>query len=134
MPLEQIKNQTILFKNSSKIYKISKSLTIVGYYFGIPIILIITIFIAIIIVLLIRRKLKNVSEKMIRIKLQKEINKIMNLDIFESSTPTIDLHKFDFHSINNDSSISDLNISTGSVFSENNNQNGIFTSHDTTNI
>ena len=58
-------------------------------------------------------------EKMRRIKLQNEINKIMMLDIFDNNrSPTIDSQSNDFHSINSDSSFSDITSSSRNVLSE----------------
>ena len=70
-------------------------------------------------VLLIRRRILKFLEKMRRIKLQNEINKIMMIDIFETRSPSLDTSgNNEFHSINNDSSLSDINNSSGNVLSE----------------
>ena len=72
-------------------------------------------------VLLIRRQILKFLEKMRRIKLQNEINKIMMIDIFETRSPSLDTsgnNEFQFHSINNDSSLSDISNSSGNVLSE----------------
>ena len=79
-----------------------------GYYLlMLLIIFFILIFLAIL-VLLIRRKIQQMLNKMKRIQLQNEINKIMMLDIFETRSPTIDSNSTDFNSVSNDSTLSDI--------------------------
>ena len=79
-----------------------------GYYLlMILMIFFIIIFLAIL-VLLIRRKIQQMLNKMKRIQLQNEINKIMMLDIFETRSPTIDSNSTDFNSVSNDSTLSDI--------------------------
>ena len=56
-------------------------------------------------------------EKMRRLKLQQEINKIMNIDIFETRSPSLDTNISGFHSINNDSTLGDI-TSSNNVLSE----------------
>ena len=98
---------------------ISRHFQKIGYYFLI-FIFIFFIFITVgIVILLIRRQILKFMEKMRRIRLQNEINKIMMIDIFETRSPSIDSGSSDFHSINNDSIISDIsNSSSRSVLSE----------------
>ena len=99
--------------------KISRHFQKIGYYFLI-FIFIFFIFITVgIVILLIRRQILKFMEKMRRIRLQNEINKIMMIDIFETRSPSIDSGSSDFHSINNDSILSDIsNSSSRSVLSE----------------
>ena len=98
---------------------ISRHFQKIGYYFLI-FIFIFFIFITVgIVILLIRRQILKFMEKMRRIRLQNEINKIMMIDIFETRSPSIDSGTSDFHSINNDSILSDIsNSSSRSVLSE----------------
>ena len=88
-----------------------------GYYLlMILLIFLILIFVAIL-VLLIRRKIQQKLNKMKRIQLQNEINKIMMLDIFETRSPSIDSNSTDFNSVSNDSTLSDIS-SQRNVLSE----------------
>ena len=98
---------------------ISRHFQKIGYYF-LMFIFILFIFITVgIVILLIRRQILKFMEKMRRIRLQNEINKIMMIDIFETRSPSIDSGTSDFHSINNDSIISDIsNSSSRNVLSE----------------
>ena len=85
------------------------------FYFLLIFLLIFFLFIFIaIIVLLIRRQIHKFLEKLRRIKLQNEINKIMMIDIFETKSPNLESPKNDFHSIHNDSSLSDISSTSGS--------------------
>ncbi len=102
-------------------------------YFFLIFLLIFFLFIFIaIIVLLIRRQIHKFFEKMRRIKLQNEINKIMMIDIFETRSPPLETQNNEFHSINNDSSLSDISNSSGSsnVLSEINVHNDVNNSKD----
>ena len=65
---------------------------------------------SVLLVILIRRRVRKISEKNRRIKLQNEINKIMMIDIFENRSPSLDSHSTEFHSINNDSTLNDISI------------------------
>ena len=96
----------------------SKPLEKLAYYFLILFLFFFLFMFIIIIILLIRREILKFLEKLRRIKLQNEINKIMMIDIFEARSPNIDSRNNDFHSINNDSSLSDINTSSGNVLSE----------------
>ena len=88
-----------------------------GYFF-IILLFIFFIFISItIVILLIRKQIVKFGEKMRRVRLQNEINKIMMIDIYETRTPSLDSGNHEFHSINNDSSLNDINNSSNSVFS-----------------
>ena len=91
----------------------------ISYYFFLVILTLFILFFLLIIILLIRRQILKFLEKLRRIKLQNEINKIMMIDIFETRSPTIDSGNNEFHSINNDSSLSDISNSSGNnVLSE----------------
>ena len=111
-------NDTAEFYNFKQINSTIKPTNIkpfqkIAYYFLIfLLIFFIFIFLAIL-VLLIRRQVLKFLEKMRRIKLQNEINKIMMIDIFETRSPTLESHNNEFHSINNDSSLSDISSSSG---------------------
>ena len=115
----KLKNNTINSYNFNQINNLEKrpSITIfqkIAYYFLIfVLIFFLFIFIAII-VLLIRRQIHKVLEKIRRIKLQNEINKIMMIDIFETKSPNLESTHNDFNSINNDSTLSDISNSSGS--------------------
>ena len=82
-----------------------------AYYFLILLILIFIIFFIMILVLLIRKRIRQMFEKMRRLKLQQEINKIMNIDIFETRSPSLDTNISGFHSISNDSSLGEITSS-----------------------
>ena len=102
-----------LLNNSSKSIG-QKPFQKLVYFLGIfVLIFFLFIFIAII-VLLIRRQIHKFLEKLRRIKLQNEINKIMMIDIFETKSPNLESSKNDFHSIHNDSSLSDISSTSGS--------------------
>ena len=97
----------------------SKPLEKLAYYFLILFLFFFLFMFIIIIILLIRREILKFLEKLRRIKLQNEINKIMMIDIFETRSSTIDSGNNEFHSINNDSSLSDISNSSGNnVLSE----------------
>ena len=109
--------------NNSKIRNSEISATFIlkkiSYYFFIFLLILFILFFLLIIILLIRRQILKFLEKLRRIKLQNEINKIMMIDIFETRSPTIDSGNNEFHSINNDSSLSDISNSSGNnVLSE----------------
>ena len=98
---------------------ISRHFQKIGHYFLIFIFIFFIFIIVGIAILLIRRQILKFMEKMRRIRLQNEINKIMMIDIFETHSPSIDSGTSDFHSINNDSIISDIsNSSSRNVLSE----------------
>ena len=88
-----------------------------GYYLLMLLIIFFIIIFVAILVLLIRRKIQQMLNKMKRIQLQNEINKIMMLDIFETRSPSIDSNSTDFNSVNNDSTLSDIS-SQRNVLSE----------------
>ena len=75
-----------------------------------------------ILVLLIRKRIRKMYEKMRRLKLQQEINKIMMIDIFETRSPSLDNNISGFHSIGNDSTLGDI-TSSNNVLSEINAKN-----------
>ena len=93
-------------------HKKSNPLQKLAYYFLILLIFIFITFFIFIIVLLIRKQIRRMFEKMRRFKLQQEINKIMNLDIFETRRPSIDTNISGFHSISNDSSLGEITNSS----------------------
>ena len=100
-------------KNHKKLNLIQK----LALYFLILLMLLFIFFFATIIVLLIRKRIRKMFEKMRRLKLQQEINKIMNIDIFETRSPSLDTNISGFHSINNDSTLGDI-TSSNNVLSE----------------
>ena len=100
-------------KNHKKMNLIQK----LALYFLILLMLPFIFFFATIIVLLIRKRIRKMFEKMRRLKLQQEINKIMNIDIFETRSPSLDTNINGFHSINNDSTLGDI-TSSNNVLSE----------------
>ena len=108
-----------MLNNTIKYTRHSKPFQKQAYYF---LMFLLTFFIIIfvgILILLVRRQVLKFFEKMRRIKLQNEINKIMMIDIFETRSPTIDSQNNEFHSISNDSSLSDItSTSSTSVLSE----------------
>ena len=102
-----------------------KPLQKLAYYFLILLLLIFIGFFIMILVLLIRKKIRKMLEKMRRIKLQQEINKIMMLDISESPN-SIDSNNLGFYSISNDSSVGDITSTNSSnILSEINVHNEI---------
>ena len=104
----------------------------ISYYFFFFLLILFIMFFLLIIILLIRRQILKFLEKLRRIKLQNEINKIMMIDIFETQTPTMDSGNNEFHSINNDSSLSDISNSSGNnVLSEINAHNNSDTTRKT---
>ena len=124
------------FLNNSKIRnsKISPTFILkkISYYFFLFLLILFILFFLLIIILLIRRQILKFLEKLRRIKLQNEINKIMMIDIFETRSPTIDSGNNEFHSINNDSSLSDISNSSGNnVLSEINAHNNSDTTRKT---
>ena len=109
--------------NNSKIRHPDISATFIlkkiSYYFFMVLLTLFILFFLLIVVLLIRRQIHKFLEKLRRIKLQNEINKIMMIDIFETRSSTIDSGNNEFHSINNDSYLSDISNSSGNnVLSE----------------
>ena len=93
-----------------------------SYYFLILLFVILIFFFIVIIILLIRKQIRRMFEKMRRIKLQQEINKIMNLDIFETRSPSLDTNISGFNSISNDSSLGEITNSSN-ILSEINAKN-----------
>ena len=130
------KNET-LFKNISSIQNTTlsvlnitlkknhklKPLQKIAYYFLILLILIFISFFIIILVLIIRKQIRRMFEKMRRLKLQQEINKIMMIDIFENRSPSLDTNSSGFHSISNDSTLGEI-TSSNNILSEINAKNG----------
>ncbi len=93
-----------------------------AYYFLILLMLVFIFFFIAILVLLIRKRIRKMYEKMRRLKLQQEINKIMMIDIFETRSPSLDTNISGFHSIGNDSTLGDI-TSSNNVLSEINAKN-----------
>ena len=91
----------------------SKPLEKLAYYFLILFLFFFLFMFIIIIILLIRREILKFLEKLRRIKLQNEINKIMMIDIFDTGNHSSDSHNNEFHSISNDSTLSDISNSSG---------------------
>ncbi len=106
----------------------------IGYYLLIFLLIFFILILIAILALLIRRQILKFLEKMRRIKLQNEINKIMMIDIFETRSPSLDSGNSDFHSINNDSTLSDISNSSGNVLSEINIHNDVHNSKDSNDI
>ena len=134
--MNNIRNKT-LFQNItnpilSTTLKNTKKLNLVqklALYFLILLMMVFIFFFAAIIVLLIRKRIRKMFEKMRRLKLQQEINKIMNLDIFETRSPSLDTNISGFHSINNDSTLGDI-TSSNNILSEINIKNNETRSND----
>ena len=112
-------------KNTKKLNHVQK----LALYFLILLMTVFIFFFAAIIVLLIRKRIRKMFEKMRRLKLQQEINKIMNLDIFETRSPSLDTNISGFHSINNDSTLGDI-TSSNNILSEINIKNNETRSND----
>ena len=112
-------------KNTKKLNLVQK----LAFYFLILLMMVFIFFFAAIIVLLIRKRIRKMFEKMRRLKLQQEINKIMNLDIFETRSPSLDTNISGFHSINNDSTLGDI-TSSNNILSEINVKNNETRSND----
>ena len=89
----------------------------IGYFFIILLFIFFIFILIAIVILLIRKQILKFGEKMRRVRLQNEINKIMMIDIYETRSPSLDSGNNKFHSINNDSSLNDINNSSNSVFS-----------------
>ncbi len=106
----------------------------IGYYFIIFLFIFFIFILISLFILLIRRQILKFLEKMRRIKLQNEINKIMMIDIFETRSPNIDSGNNEFRSINNDSTLSDISNSSSNVLSEINIHNDINNSKDSNDI
>ena len=119
---KSLNNTTIKRPEHSKPYFLLQK---IGYYILIFILIFFIFIILAIVILLIRRQILKFLEKMRRIRLQNEINKIMMIDIFETRSPSIDSNNKDFHSISNDSSLSDISSSSRNVLSEINIQNDV---------
>ena len=100
-----------------------------SYYFLILLFTIFIFFFIAIIILLIRKQIRKMYEKMRRLKLQQEINKIMNLDIFETRSRSLDTNISGFHSISNDSSLGEITNSSN-ILSEINAKNSERSSKD----
>ena len=134
--MNNIRNRT-LFQNItnpilSTTLKNTKKLNLVqklALYFLILLMMVFIFFFAAIVVLLIRKRIRKMFEKMRRLKLQQEINKIMNLDIFETRSPSLDTNISGFHSINNDSTLGDI-TSSNNILSEINIKNNETRSND----
>ena len=112
-------------KNTKKLNLVQK----LALYFLILLMMVFIFFFAAIVVLLIRKRIRKMFEKMRRLKLQQEINKIMNLDIFETRSPSLDTNISGFHSINNDSTLGDI-TSSNNILSEINIKNNETRSND----
>ena len=112
-------------KNTKKLNLVQK----LALYFLILLMMVFIFFFAAIVVLLIRKRIRKMFEKMRRLKLQQEINKIMNLDIFETRSPSLDTNISGFHSINNDSTLGDI-TSSNNILSEINVKNNETRSND----
>ena len=112
-------------KNTKKLNLVQK----LAFYFLILLMMVFIFFFAAIIVFLIRKRIRKMFEKMRRLKLQQEINKIMNLDIFETRSPSLDTNISGFHSINNDSTLGDI-TSSNNILSEINVKNNETRSND----
>ena len=107
-------NQSYHILNNSKIvHSKLKPLQKLAYYFLILLILIFISFFTMILVLLIRKKIRKIMEKMRRIKLQQEINRIMMLDIVETPSSSENSNS-GFYSISNDSSVGDIQSTNSS--------------------
>ena len=116
-----IYNNNLLNHNILKHHSYFTTFQKIGYAFLIFLFIFFMFILIAVIVLLIRRQILKFLEKMRRIKLQNEINKIMMIDIFETRSPSLDTsgnNEFQFHSINNDSSLSDISNCSGNVLSE----------------
>ena len=125
MPELQFNNKTPelynykLLNNTIKRRSLSNPFVKVGYYFLILVLIFFLFIFVAILIILIRRQILKFKEKLRRIKLQNEINKIMNLDILETGSNSSDSHNNEFHSISNDSTLSDISNSSGkNVLSE----------------
>ena len=108
----------ITIQHSKKIYIFQK----LAYYFLLLLLTFFILFFIFILVLLIRKQIRRIFEKMRRIKLQKEINKIMNLDIFETRSPNLDTNSGGFNPVSNDSSLGEI-TSSNNILSEINAKN-----------
>ena len=93
-----------------------------AYYFLILLLLAFIFLFITILILLIRKRIRKMYEKMRRLKLQQEINKIMRIDIFENRSPNFDTNNSGFQSLSNDSTLAEIGPSN-SVLSEINIQN-----------
>ena len=104
----EIPNASYQILNKTKIiHNKLKPLQKLAYYFLILLILVFISFFIMILVLLIRKKIRKMLEKLRRIKLQQEINKIMMLDIVETPS-SLDNNNSGFYSISNDTSVGDI--------------------------
>ena len=107
----QVLNNTLI--NNKKLTPFQKC----AYYFLILLFLAFIFLFITILILLIRKRLRKMYEKMRRLKLQQEINKIMSVDIFENRSPNFDTNNSGFQSLSNDSIIGEIGPSN-SVLSE----------------
>ena len=94
----------------------------IAYYFLILLMIIFISFFFFFLLLLIRKRIRKMFEKMRRLKLQQEINKIMMIDIFETRSPSLDTNISGFHSISNDSTLGEI-TSSNNVLAEINAKN-----------
>ena len=119
MPEIQFNNKTSelynykLLNNTIKRRSLSNPFIKIGYYFLILLLIFFIFIIVAILILLIRRQILKFKEKLRRIKLQNEINKIMMIDIFDTGNHSSESHNNEFHSISNDSTLSDISNSSG---------------------
>ena len=102
-----------ILNNSKTVHSKLKPLQKLAYYFLILLILMFISFFTMILVLLIRKKIRKIMEKMRRIKLQQEINRIMMLDIVETPSSSENSNS-GFYSISNDSSVGDIQSTNSS--------------------
>ena len=109
-------NNTLI--NNKKLTSFQKC----AYYFLILLLLAFIFLFITILILLIRKRIRKMYEKMRRLKLQQEINKIMRIDIFENRSPNFDTNNSGFQSLSNDSTLAEIGPSN-SVLSEINIQN-----------
>ena len=107
----QVLNNTLI--NNKKLTPFQKC----AYYFLILLFLAFIFLFITILILLIRKRLRKMYEKMRRLKLQQEINKIMSVDIFENRSPNFDTNNSGFQSLSNDSTMAEIGPSN-SVLSE----------------
>ena len=84
-------------------------------YSSIILIIVFVIFFIIILVLLIRKRIIQMNEKMRRLKLHQEINKLMMVDIVESKTQSFDSNNKGFQPLSNDSNSGDIGNSDSAL-------------------
>ena len=109
-----------LLNNAIKHRNLSNPLKKVGYFFLVFLLFVFLFIFVAILILIIRRQILNYLKKLRRLKLKNEINKIMMIDIFETRSPGSgsEAHSFDFHSISNDSTLSDISNNSANVLYE----------------